>query len=256
MDLKLKGKVALVTGAGSQVGFGKAICLRLAGEGCFIIAADINLEGAGQTVEAVRALGCRGLAVKCDITKKAEVQEMVKQGLAEFSRIDILVNNAGGVLHGGSFLEQDEALWDKELALNLKGPMFCSQAVIPGMLQRKYGKIIIISSSSARIVHTGVSMYTIAKGATFIFTRGLAKQYAKDGIIVNSIAPGWSLETDFVKGGQPAKDRMKPMFMQETPLGRGTSTEDIANMVAYLASDVSGDVVGQVISVDGGSTFS
>lgn len=256
MDLKLKDRVALATGAGSQVGFGRAICLRLAGEGCHIIAADINPEGALQTAEAVRALGCRSLAVKCDITKKAEVQEMVKKGLAEFSQIDILVNNAGGVLHGGSFLDQEEALWDRELALNLKGPMFCVQAVLPGMLQKKYGKIIIISSSSARIVHPGVSMYTIAKGATFIFTRGLAKQYAKDGIIVNSVAPGWSTDTDFIKGGQAAKDRMRPMFLEETPLGRGTSTEDIAGMVAYLASDVSGDIVGQVISVDGGSTFS
>lgn len=256
MDLKLKGKVALVTGAGSQVGFGKAICLQLAREGCNIISSDIDLEGARQTVAAVEASGCQGLAVKADVTKKAEVQDMVKQGLAKFQRIDILVNNAGGVLHGGSFIEQDEALWDKELALNLKGPMFCAQAVLPGMLQNKYGKIINISSSSARIVHPGVSMYTIAKGASFIFTRGLAKQYAKDGIIVNSVAPGWSLETDFVKGGQTAKERIKPMFLQETPLGRGTSVEDIANMVAYLASDLSGDIVGQVISVDGGSTFS
>jgi 3-oxoacyl-[acyl-carrier protein] reductase len=256
MDLRLKGKVALVTGAGSQVGFGKAICMRLAKEGCNIIASDINLEGAKQTAAEVEALGCQGLAVKADITKKAEVQDMVKQGLAKFQRIDILVNNAGGVLHGGPFLEQDETLWDKELALNLKGPMFCAQAVLPGMLHNKYGKIITVSSSSARIVHPGVSMYTIAKGATFIFTRGLARQYAKDGIIVNSVAPGWSLETDFVKGGQAAKERIKPMFLQETPLGRGTATEDIASMVAYLASDVSGDIVGQVISVDGGSTFS
>ena len=99
-------------------------------------------------------------------------------------------------------------------------------------------------------------MYTIAKGAIFIFTRGLAKQYARDGIIVNSVAPGWSTDTDFIKGGQEAKDRIKPMFLQETPLGRGTAPADIAGMVAYLASDVSGDIVGQVISVDGGSTFS
>lgn len=256
MDLKLNGKVALVTGAGSQVGFGRAISLRLAQEGCQVIVADINLEGARKTAADIEALGRQALAVKADITQKAEVQDMVKQALARFKRIDILVNNAGGVFQGGPFLKQDEATWDKELALNLKGPLLCAQAVLPGMVENKYGKIINISSSSVRIVHPGVSMYTMAKGAIFIFTRGLAKQYANQGIVVNSVAPGWSLDTDFVKGGQDAKDRMKPMFLQETPLGRGTTPEDIANLVAYLASDISGDIVGQVISVDGGSTFS
>jgi NAD(P)-dependent dehydrogenase (short-subunit alcohol dehydrogenase family) len=256
MDLKLKGKIALVTGAGSQVGFGKAISLCLAREGCNIIAADIDLDGAKQTVAEVVKLGSQGLAVKADITKKSELQEMVKQALAKFKKIDILVNNAGGVSHGGSFLEQEESLWDHELALNLKGTMLCTQAVLPGMLQNKYGKIVNVSSSSARIVHPGVAVYTIAKGAVFIFTRQLAKTYASQGIWCNSVAPGWSLDTDFVKGGQAAKERMKPMFLNETPLGRGTAVEDIANMVAYLASDVSNDIVGQIISVDGGSTFS
>lgn len=256
MDLGLKGKVALVTGAGSQVGFGKAICLCLAKEGANIIAADINLDGAKQTVTEVEALGVKGFAVKADITKKAEVQEMVKQALAKFKKIDILVNNAGGVAHGGSFIEQDEAVWDKMLALNLKGTLLVSQAVLPGMLANKYGRIVNVSSSSARIVHPGVDMYSTAKGAVYIFTRQLAKTYIAQGVNCNSVAPGWSLDTDFVKGGQEAKERIKPMFLAETPLGRGTKPDDIANMVAYLSSDVSADIVGQVISVDGGSTFS
>jgi NAD(P)-dependent dehydrogenase (short-subunit alcohol dehydrogenase family) len=256
MELGLKGKVALVTGAGSQVGFGKAICLRLAKEGCHIVAADINLEGAMKTVVEIETLGVQGLAVKADVTSKAEIREMVRHALGRFGRIDILVNNAGGVSHGGNFPDQDEALWDKELALNLKGTMLVSQAVIPAMLEKKYGKIVNVSSSSARIVHPGVAMYTIAKGAVYIFTRQLAKTYIAQGINCNSVAPGWSLDTDFVKGGAAAKERIKPMFMAETPIGRGTAPDDIANMVAFLASDVSGDIVGQVISVDGGSTFS
>jgi NAD(P)-dependent dehydrogenase (short-subunit alcohol dehydrogenase family) len=256
MDLNLKGKVALVTGAASQAGFGKAICLRLAREGCQIAAADVNLEGATQTAAEIEKLGVAGLAVRADITRKGEVQAMVKQVLAKFGRIDILVNNAGGVSHGGNFLEQDETLWDKEVALNLKGTMLVCQAVLPSMLEKKYGKIVNVSSSSARIVHPGVAMYTIAKGAVYIFTRQLAKTYVAQGVNCNSVAPGWSLDTDFVKGGQAAKERMKPMFLAETPIGRGTSVEDIANMVAFLASDVSADIVGQVISVDGGSTFS
>jgi 2-hydroxycyclohexanecarboxyl-CoA dehydrogenase len=256
MDLNLKGKVALVTGAGSQVGFGRAISLRLAREGCQIVAADINLEGAQKTAADSQALGAVALAVKADITRKPEVRDMLKAALAAFGRVDILVNNAGGVSHGGTFIEQDEALWDKELALNLKGAMLVSQAVLPAMLEKKYGKIVNVSSSSARIVHPGVSMYTIAKGALYIFTRQLAKTYIAQGVNCNSVAPGWSLDTDFVKGGAAAKDRMKPMFMAETPIGRGTTPEDVAGLVAFLASDVSADIVGQVISVDGGSTFS
>src|SRR5512143_3253723 len=103
MDLNHKGKVALVTGAGSQVGFGKATCLRLAKEGCQVVAADISLDGAKQTAAECEKLGASCLAVKADITRKGEVQEMVKQSLAKFGRIDILVNNAGGVSHGGNF---------------------------------------------------------------------------------------------------------------------------------------------------------
>ncbi|HEX7475231.1 MAG TPA: SDR family oxidoreductase [Dehalococcoidales bacterium] len=255
MDLGLKGKVALVTGAGSQVGFGKSICLTLAKEGCNIVAADINLEGAQKTAAEVETLGPKALAVKADVTRKADIQEAVKQALAKFKRIDILVNNAGAVLGHSPFLEQSEVDWDSELALNLKGAMFCCQAVLPGMVANKYGKIINISSSSARIVHPSVSMYTIAKGALYIFTRELAKQYAGQGIIVNSVAPGWSLTTDFVKGGPQAKERIKPMFLQECPLGRGTEPADVAGMVTYLASDLGGDIVGQIYAVDGGCTM-
>ena len=131
MELGLKDKIALVTGAGSQIGFGKVICLALAKEGCDIIASDIDFEGAKKTAAEVEALGRKALAVKADITKKAENQEMVKQALTKFGKIDILVNNAGAMLGGGPFLDQDEALWDREFALNHKGCMLVSQAVLP-----------------------------------------------------------------------------------------------------------------------------
>ena len=117
MDLGLKDKVALVTGAGSQIGFGKAICLTLAKEGCDIIASDIDFNGAKKTAAEVESLGRKALAVKADVTKKADAQEMVKQGLAKFGKIDILVNNAGAILGGGPFLEQNEALWDTRACL-------------------------------------------------------------------------------------------------------------------------------------------
>jgi 3-oxoacyl-[acyl-carrier protein] reductase len=251
MDLGLEGKVALVTGAGSQIGFGRAISLTLAREGCDVIVNDINLDDAQKTAAQVEALGRKALAIKADVTKKAEVQEMVEKGLAEFGKIDILVNNAGGITMTGPFLEQKEEDWNKDIDLNLKGTLFCTQAVLPGMIEQKYGKIVNISSGSAKLNHPVVSVYTMAKGGINIFTRNLATMVIKSGITVNCVSPGWSL-TNFIKGD---KEEIKKRFLPGTPIGRGTEPQDIANAVAFLASDVSEDIVGQVICVDGGSTM-
>jgi NAD(P)-dependent dehydrogenase (short-subunit alcohol dehydrogenase family) len=255
MDLGLKDKVALVTGAGSQVGFGKAICLTLAAEGCDIIAADLDLEGAKKTAAEVEALGRKAFAVKTDITKRAEVQEMARQALEKFGKIDILVNNAGAILGGGPFVQQDEAYWDRELALNLKGCMLVSQAVLPSMIERKYGKIVNISSDTAKHVSPllGVSMYNIAKTGVYKFTRDLAAAVVGQGINVNSVSPGWSMDTDFAK--VPDKKAAEEFFKKETPSGRGVTAKEIAAAVAFFASDLSGDVVGQILSISGGSTF-
>lgn len=176
---------------------------------------------------------------------------MVKKALAEFGRIDILVNNAGGIHPQGPFPGHKEEIWDKDINLNIKGAMFCAQAVLPAMLERKYGKIINISSSVAKMAFPGVSTYSMSKAAIYIFTRGLAKSVIKQGITVNSVAPGWSL-TNFDK--TPPEELLK-RFLPDTPIGRGTTPQDIANMVTFLASDVSGDIVGQVICVDGGTTM-
>ncbi|MFC2039037.1 SDR family NAD(P)-dependent oxidoreductase, partial [Chloroflexota bacterium] len=199
----------------------------------------------------VEQQGRRSMAVKADVTKKVEVEEMVKKVLAEFGRIDILVNNAGGMKPGGPFLQQTEEQWDRDLDLNLKGAMLCSQAVLPAMTDQKYGKILNISSSVPKMAFPGVSTYAISKGANFIFTRGLAKQVIKDGINVNSVAPGWAI-TNFDK---TPPEEIKKNFTPHTPIGRSTSTQDIANAVAFLVSDVSADIVGQIICVDGGSTM-
>ena len=251
MDLGFKGKVALVTGAGSQIGFGKAIALLLAKEGCdAVVVNDINLEDGQKTANAVKALGSKSMAIKADVTKKAEVQEMVKKTLAEFKKIDILVNVAGAILGTGPFPEQKEEIWDKEIALNFKGVMLVTQAVIPGMLERKYGKIVNISSGSIRAAF-GVSVYSISKSAVETFTRHLAKTVIASGINVNCVSPGWSL-TNFVKGD---KEELKKRFLPGTPIGRGTTPEDIANAVAFFASDISGDAAGQVLDITGGSTL-
>lgn len=251
MDFGLKDKIALVTGAGSQIGFGKAICVTLAKEGCDVAVNDLNLADAEKTAAAVRDVGRRAIAVKADVTKKAEVDEMVSRVLAEFGRIDILVNNAGGMVPGGPFLQQKEENWDKDFDLNIKGAMFCSQAVLPGMMAQKYGKILNISSSAPKMAFPGVSSYTMAKAAIYVFTRGLAKMVIRDGINVNSVAPGWAL-TNFDKN--PPEEIIK-RHSPDTPSGRPATPQDIANAVAFLVSDVSADIVGQILCVDGGSTM-
>jgi 3-oxoacyl-[acyl-carrier protein] reductase len=256
MDLGLKGKIALVTGAGSQVGFGKAICMLLAKEGCDIIASDIDLNGTQQTVSDVEKLGRRALAVKCDITSKADVEAMIKQALEKFGRLDILVNNAGGIAaKGGAFETQNDADWDKNYFLNLKGPMLVTQAVYAHMAERKYGKIIFITSDTTKLAPPPVSMYTIAKAGLVVFARQIARVLAEKNINVNCVSPGWSMDTNFVKGPQEVKDNTAKRFMGETPLGKGTTTMDIASAVVFLVSDISGDVTGQVFSVSGGSTM-
>jgi NAD(P)-dependent dehydrogenase (short-subunit alcohol dehydrogenase family) len=256
MDLGLKGKVALVTGAGSQVGFGKAICMLLAEEGCDIIAADMDLPGAEKTAADVIKLGRQAIAVKCNITVKADCQAMAKTALDKFGKIDILVNNAGGIAaRGGPFEEQDETVWDKNYNLNLKGPMLVTQAIVPSMIAKKYGKIICVASDTAKMIFPGVDMYSIAKGAVYTFARGLAKAVAKDNINVNIVSPGWSMDTNFVQGPQEMKAGIAKQMSVGTPMGKGTTTMDIASAVAYLASDLSGDITGQVVSISGGSTM-
>src|SRR5512136_3090779 len=163
MDLGLNGKVALVTGAGSQKGFGKTTALTLAREGCDIIAADINLEGAKQTASEVEALGRKALAVKADISKIDEVNEMVKAASAKFGRIDILVNNAGGIFNLKLFHEKTEAEIDNDINLNYRGALNCVRAVMGQMMARKSGKIVNIASIGAGkgMAHTVV--YNSAK---------------------------------------------------------------------------------------------
>ena len=256
MDLKLQGKTALVTGAGSQGGFGEAICTTLAEEGCDIIVGDIDFEGAKKTAAKVEVLKRKALAVQCDVTKKEAVQAMIAQALERFGQIDILVNNAGAVLgRDQSFVDQDENLWDREIALNLKGYMLCAQAVLPSMVKRKYGKIINIGSDSVKATLPMVSTYHIAKAGVHKFTRELARTYVTEGIHVNCVSPGWSVATNLGKNIGIDTKALEEILLKTTPLGRGTSPQDVAVAVAFLASDLAADIVGQILSVSGGESF-
>ena len=250
MDLGLKGKVALVTGAGSQKGFGRAIAVALAKEGCDLIVADIDLQSAKQTEGEIKNLGRQAIAVKTDITDSQEVNDMVKVALDRFGKIDILVNNAGAATPPKLFIDTTEDEWDFNIDLNLKGMLKCTKAVLDHMIPRKSGKIINLSSFGAKTGGENTTVYAAAKAGILSFTRGLATEVRPLGINVNAVAPGVGL-TNFIRN---APREILNELIQKTPARRTTIPEDIAMAVAYFASDVSSDDVGQTLSVDGGLT--
>ena len=253
MDLGLADKVALLTGAGSQIGFGKQIALLLAKEGCeAVVVTDINLNDVKLTAEEVKSLGCKTLAIKADVTNEDEVKTMVKQVISEYGKIDILINVAGAILGGGPLEEQKQELWDKEIGLNLYGTMIVTQAVLPYMKKQNYGVIVNIGSGSTHMYSHGVSTYAMSKGAVDIFTKQLAIVEAKSGIRVNCVAPGPS-PTNFIKA--PDKQAVVDMLASQIPMGRGATPTDIANAAIFFASDVSSYITGQVLHVSGGSVL-
>jgi NAD(P)-dependent dehydrogenase (short-subunit alcohol dehydrogenase family) len=242
MDLKLNGKVALVTGAGSQIGFGRTIALVLAKEGCDVISHDINLDWAKQTADQVKALGRQSIAVKADVSKRAEVDEMVKTILKKFGRIDILVNNAGASSQLQPFMQMTQADWDKDIHINLYGQMNVCQAVIPGMISQHYGRIVNFAGGMG--VPT-ISIYGAAKGGVVAFSQALSKEVAQFGIIVNGVIPGVG-ETGLTT---KATQEFKIAYAQGSLLKRLCTPEDVASTVAFLASDVCSYMIGQFINM-------
>jgi NAD(P)-dependent dehydrogenase (short-subunit alcohol dehydrogenase family) len=247
MELGLKGKVAVVTGCGSQIGFGKAIAVSLAKEGCNIVANDVDLEGAQKTAAEVEALGQKAIAVKADVTRYQDVLDMVNAALAKFGKIDILVNNAGVCTPPKPFLKMTEEEWDRDIAVNLKGTMLCTRAILPHMIERKSGKIVNITSGAG--IHGGMytNAYAAAKAGIIAFSKGVAKEAARNNININLVSPGIA-NTGFARQAPPG---LLENAVKSIPLGRLTNTQDIANAVVFLASDAASDIVGQVLVVTG-----
>jgi NAD(P)-dependent dehydrogenase (short-subunit alcohol dehydrogenase family) len=249
MDLKLNGKTALVTGTGSQIGFGRGIAVKLAEEGCDVICADIDLKGAEQTAAAVAALGRKAIALKVDITDRAGVDAAFAKALKTFDHIDILVNCAGRASGVRPFVEATQDMWDIDININLRGTMNVTQAVLPHMLARGYGKIVNFSTHAAHQPTglAGAAVYVAAKAGTVMFSKTLAGEVGARGININIIAPGPGA-TNFhrVSGGDP---RMAELVDSMAKAGKTTTPEDIANAVAFLVSDVSSKLSGQVLEV-------
>ena len=249
MDLKLKGKKALVTGTGSQPGVGKGIALKLAEEGCDVICADIDIEGAEKTAEEIQKQGGKSFALKMDIADKKEVDDAVSKALEEFEYIDILVNTAGRASGLRPFTETTQDMWNVDININFRGTMNVTQAVLPHMLERGYGKIVNFSTHAAHQPSglAGAAVYVGAKSGTVMFSKTLASEVGSKGININIIAPRPGA-TNFHKVSAPDSE-MSRLVDNLAKEGKTTTPEDIANTVAFLVSDVSSKLSGQVLEV-------
>ncbi len=244
--MNLKGKVALVTGAGR--GIGKAIALKLAKCGADVV---VNYNGsadkAAQVVEEIKELGVKAIAYKANIADFEETQTMMKDIVAQFGRIDILVNNAG-ITKDNLILRMKESEFDDVININLKGTFNCLKHASKIMLKQKYGRIVNISSISGVNGTVGQVNYSASKAGVVGMTKTLAKELGSKGITVNAIAPGF-ICTEMT---EVLKDDYKEKILEGIPVKRLGQTEDIANAVAFLVSDEASYITGQTIMVDGG----
>jgi NAD(P)-dependent dehydrogenase (short-subunit alcohol dehydrogenase family) len=238
VDLRLRDKIALVTGSGSPIGFGRAIATTLAAEGCHVISADLDLDWAEETAGIIRGIGREALAVKVDVSDRASVDAMVQAAIERFGRVDILVNNAGASSPDKPFMMKTKADWDLDIGVNLYGQMNVAQAVIPIMAEKQYGRIV--NTSGGQGLPT-ISTYGAAKAGVEAFTHSLALEVAPLGIIVNGVAPGLGATGLNVKTAEEQKEGYRRM----SALHRFCSPEDVAPAVAFLASDVCSYMVGQ-----------
>jgi NAD(P)-dependent dehydrogenase (short-subunit alcohol dehydrogenase family) len=253
MDLGLKGKVALVTGCGSQIGFGKQIALLLAKEGCEAIAVTDIIDDVQKTADDVVKLGKKSIGIKGDVTKQADVQALIKKVMDTYKRIDIVCNVAGGMANRVPFPEAKPEDWDKDFHLNVTSIMLITQAVLPIMQKQKSGSIVNIGSGSTRMYSHGTgNSYAMSKAAVDTLTKQTAFNEAKNGIRCNCVAPG-PAPTNFLPG--PNKEDMINMLAKSIPLGRGATQTDIANATVFFASDMSAYITGAVLHVSGGSVL-
>jgi NAD(P)-dependent dehydrogenase (short-subunit alcohol dehydrogenase family) len=254
----LSDRVAIITGG--AIGMGRSMALLFAEEGCSVVIADILTKEGTKTAKEVAQKGRDGVFVKCDITDTRQVQDMVDQTISKFGKVDILVNNAGGIPRdqkgaGGSIVNITEEQWDKVLALNLKSYVFCCKAVVPHMKEKRYGKIISISSMGV-FAPPGPSVdYHSAKAGILGMTYNLAFELAPYNINVNVILPG-PVRTAFwdpVTVGVTDKDAYFAKIAKiQVPLQRIGTPEDIAGAALFLASELSSYITGATIPVAGG----
>lgn len=246
--MRLKGRVAIITGAGS--GNGRGIALRFSEEGVRIVAADLDPESARETANLVEDAGGEALAVRADVSRREQVSAMVEAATEQFGAIDILVNNAG-VETLVPLLDLEESEWDRIVDTNLKGAFLCAQIAARAMVSaRTPGAIVNIASINAKIALAGQAHYTSSKGGLIMLTKSMALDLAPHGIRVNAIGPG-VIETRMTERSLSDPER-RAMLLSKVPLGRVGQPRDVANAALFLASDEASYITGTTLYVDGG----
>ena len=245
--MNVKDRVAIVTGSGS--GIGKAIVARLAAQGAKTAVVDVNLAAAEATAAEIRAAGGSALALACNVTDKAAVQAMVAQVAGAHGRVDILVNNVG-IVRDNYLTKMPEEDWDLVIDTNLKSYFLCSQAVVPGMRDQGYGRIVNISSR-AWLGNVGQANYSAAKGGIVSLTRVLAMELGKSGITANTICPGL-IDTPLIRALTP---EVQEKLRKAQPSGKIGTPDEIAYAVQFFAADEAWYVTGQTMYVCGGKSL-
>ncbi len=247
--MDLSGKVALITGASS--GIGAATAKLMAELGARVaVAYNSNQQGAEQVVESISKSGGKAISISADMRVTREIGKLVETAVVQLGPIDILVNNAGSLLERVPLMEIPEQRWDEVIDLNLKSAMFCSQAVAQSMIERRTGSIInIVSIAGRNGGGPGAGAYSTAKGGLITFTKSLAKELAPHGVRVNGVSPG-VIDTPFHEVFSTPE--MMRNFEKSIPLGRVGKSEEVATVIAFLASDASSYIVGETIEVNGG----
>lgn len=252
--INLKDKVAIVTGA--RRGMGRTHALGLAKAGAKVVVSDIDLEECERVVEEIKKEGGEALAVKCDVTNKKEIEEMIEKTAAEFGKLDILVNNAG-ICQFKPFVELTDEDWEKTININLRGYFWVAQTAAKEMMKNKWGRIINIASIAAGQIgggFQGLVHYCASKGGIVAMSEAMSLELAPYNITVNSIAPG-AIDTPMVAASK-ADPKMLEGTLARIPLKRMGKPEEISNLVVFLASEESSYITGDMIVVDGGWTAS
>ncbi len=251
---RFDGKTVLVTGGGG--GIGGATCKRFAAEGAKVAVFDINLEAAEKVAAGIRSAGGVADAFQCDIASHAAVNAAVAAAEARLGPIDVLVNNAGWDIFK-PFAKTEPGEWDKLIAINLTGALNMHHAVLPGMVARKYGRIVNIASDAARVGSSGEAVYAACKGGLVAFSKTIAREHARHNITVNVVCPG-PTDTALLAGvtsGAANPEKLVEAFAKAIPMGRLGQPNDLAGAIAFMGSDDAAFVTGQVLSVSGGLTM-